>query len=42
MCITEQTHASVYLHIYILDLHKQQDIILIMLTGFINLLLLFH
>ena len=34
MCITEQTHASVYLHI---RLAQEQDIILIMVTRFIKL-----
>ena len=39
MCITEQTHVSVYLHI---RLAQEQDIILIILTRFINLLILFY
>ena len=42
MCITEQTHESVHLHMRIA---QEQDIILIMLTGFylfiiINLLII--
>ena len=39
MCITEQTHTSVYLYI---RLAQEQDIILVMLTRFINLLFLFY